>query len=100
MMRIDTTVPPDMTASPAGHPSSIAQLSPHARITVVERAIVDALWCGQGMAHLLRLYANAGTDPATAPADGLALFDVGSGGRALTMAPIRRVRPCATRKAG
>ncbi|WP_188578265.1 hypothetical protein [Tistrella bauzanensis] len=38
------------------------------------------------MAHLLRLYADAGTDPATAPADGLALFDFGSGGRALTMA--------------
>lgn len=46
---------------------------------MVQRVILDGLWCGQGMANMVRVYKDSTVDPATTPADWLCLFDFGSG---------------------
>lgn len=43
-------------------------------------AILDALWCGQGMANVLRVFNDSSVDTTTTPADKLCVFDFGSGG--------------------
>jgi hypothetical protein len=45
-----------------------------------QRVILDGLWCGQGMANMVRIFKNLGTDPKTEPSDWLCVFDFGSGG--------------------
>jgi hypothetical protein len=45
-----------------------------------QRVILDGLWCGQGMANMVRVFKSTGTDPKTEPADWLCVFDFGSGG--------------------
>jgi beta-lactamase superfamily II metal-dependent hydrolase len=47
---------------------------------MVQRVILDGLWCGQGMANMVRIYADSNVDPATTAPDGLCVFDFGSGG--------------------
>ncbi|WHU04261.1 hypothetical protein [Sphingomonas sp. NIBR02145] len=44
------------------------------------KVILDALWCGQGMAHMVRVFRDEAADPATTAADWLCLFDLGAGG--------------------
>ncbi|GGB42477.1 hypothetical protein GCM10011505_24810 [Tistrella bauzanensis] len=50
----------------------------------VGRASMDGLWCGQGMAHLLRLYGHRYDNPATTAANMIALFDAGNRGYGLS----------------
>jgi beta-lactamase superfamily II metal-dependent hydrolase len=45
-----------------------------------QRVILDGLWCGQGMANMVRIYKDLATDPKTKPSDYLCVFDFGSGG--------------------
>jgi hypothetical protein len=45
-----------------------------------QRVILDGLWCGQGMANMVRVFKSTDTDPNTNPADWLCVFDFGSGG--------------------
>lgn len=47
---------------------------------MAQRVILDGLWCGQGMANMVRIFASTATDPNTSPPDWLCLFDFGSGG--------------------
>ena len=54
---------------------------------MVQRVILDGLWCGQGMANMVRVYKDSTVDPATTPADWLCLFDFGSGGLSKTGKP-------------
>lgn len=45
-----------------------------------QRVILDGLWCGQGMANMVRVFKSEFTDPKTNPSDWLCVFDFGSGG--------------------
>ena len=45
-----------------------------------QRVILDGLWCGQGMANMVRVFKSTDTDPSTNPSDWLCVFDFGSGG--------------------
>ena len=45
-----------------------------------QRVILDGLWCGQGMANMVRVFKSTDTDPNTKPSDWLCVFDFGSGG--------------------
>ena len=47
---------------------------------MAQRVILDGLWCGQGMANMVRVFDRTDVDPNTTPADWLCLFDFGSGG--------------------
>ncbi|MCT9825451.1 ComEC/Rec2 family competence protein [Pseudomonas veronii] len=47
---------------------------------MAQRAILDALWCGQGMSNVLRVFRDDSADPTTTAADWLCVFDFGSGG--------------------
>ncbi|WP_371999379.1 hypothetical protein P7L68_04490 (plasmid) [Tistrella mobilis] len=50
----------------------------------IELAYMDGMWCGQGMAHLLRLYTNRYAQPDKDAAEMMALFDFGNSGGGLS----------------
>lgn len=45
-----------------------------------QRVILDGLWCGQGMANMIRVFKDSRVDPKTTAPDWLCIFDFGSGG--------------------
>lgn len=47
---------------------------------MTQRMIVDGLWCGQGMANIIRIYKDQYSNPATTAPDWLCVFDFGAGG--------------------
>lgn len=49
-----------------------------------QRVILDGLWCGQGMANMIRIYNDTSVDPETTACDELCIFDFGSGGLSQT----------------
>ncbi|HAE46369.1 MAG: hypothetical protein CMO30_15570 [Tistrella sp.] len=50
----------------------------------IELAYMDGMWCGQGMAHLLRLYTDRYARPDKDAAEMMALFDFGNSGGGLS----------------
>lgn len=60
---------------------------------MVQRVVLDGLWCGQGMANMVRVFANSAADPKTAAADWLCIFDFGSGGLSASKKVLKSTPP-------